>query len=60
MDIIKYNSLDDLKLSAAENGCELIETDGLYLFRIFRNKDCIELHIYYKILKSWKKQADTR
>lgn len=43
-----YSHFWQLKKVAAEKNQEILETPISFYFRIFENKQCTELHIFYK------------
>lgn len=49
MKIIKYKSLQELQEQANNKGVELFQCDVSYSFRIFKNRQTIEFHVFYTI-----------
>jgi len=43
-----YSSYSKLEKAAKEKGKKVEETPVSFYFRIFENKQCTELHIFYK------------
>lgn len=49
MKIIEYKTKNELREKAVGiDFYEIIETSTSFSFRVFVNKNCIEIHIYYK------------
>lgn len=49
MTIIKYKSLQELQQVANDKNIDLFQCDVSYSFRVFKNRQTIEFHVFYTI-----------
>lgn len=54
MQIRNYTSLEAIQKEADKIGVQLYETNCSYSFRVFENKYCTFLHIFYKHIDTVK------